>query len=153
MNLKGVFSDLKVMSRSTLPSSAELLAMFEAGTPPGYGEFRSFIPGYYNFQKALFKHTIASTGDQPILSGVKYNVDMPDVTDRGNATVAAGQFKQVMFNKEYSTPPEISHVITQVNEYAIVVVDEITEQGFIFSLQNPTGSNIAGTISWTATGY
>jgi|SRR5690554_4736897 len=153
MDLKGVFSDLKVMSRSTLASPTELRGMFETSAPPGYGAFRNFIPGYYSFQRALFRHTVRSTGDLPIVSGLKYSVDMPDVVDRGKATVAAGELKEVNFSKQYSTPPEVSHVITQVSEYAIVVVSEITEMGFVFSLQNAAGNKVAGSISWTSVGY
>lgn len=153
MDLKGVFSDLKVMTGSSMPNLNALRNMFESSAPPGYDGFRPFIPGYYDFQKALFRHVVRSKTGTPILSGVQYTVDMPDVVDRGQASVAAGQLKQVYFNKRYTVPPEIGHTAIQMNEYAVVNIESKDETGFVFSLINAAGEKVAGTISWNSTGY
>lgn len=153
MDLKGVFSDLKVMTGSSMPSLSALRNMFESSAPPGYDGFRPFIPGYYDFQNALFRHVVRSKSGTPILSGVKYAVDMPDVVDRGKATVAAGQLKQVYFNKQYTVEPEIGHTAIQMTEYCVVNIEFKDEAGFVFSLINAAGNKVAGTISWTSTGY
>ncbi|MFP5300044.1 hypothetical protein R2R70_02360 [Cobetia sp. SIMBA_158] len=153
MNLKGIFSDLKIMTSGSMPSSNSIQNLFESSAPPGYDGFRPFIPGYYDFQKAIFKHSVRAKSGTPILSGLVYTVDMPDVVDRGQATVAAGQFKQVNFSKRYTVPPEIGHSIISISEYSIVKVESITETGFVFSLLNAANEKVAGTISWTSTGY
>ncbi|KJZ17421.1 hypothetical protein TW86_03985 [Halomonas sp. S2151] len=153
MNLTGVISDLKVMTGSALPSSNALQNMFESSAPPGYDGFRPYIPGYYDFQKAIFRHAVRAKTGTPILSGLEFTADMPDVVDRGQASVEAGQLKQVYFGKRFTVPPEIGHTVIAANEYCTVRLNEINETGFIFHMVNAANEKVAGTISWSATGY
>lgn len=153
MLVNAVISDIAVAKREKMPSIHEFQSMAEASAPPGYEGFRPFTPGYYDFQKALFKHIVRSKISTPILSNLVYVADMPDVLDKGRASVEAGEFKQVLFNKRYVKPPEVGHTTLSMAEYAVVNITEITEHGFVFCLLNAANKRVAGMISWTSTGY
>lgn len=153
MLVNAVVSDVSVSTRGGLPLVSELRSMADSSAPPGYEGFRPFTPGYYDFQKALIKHIVRSKVSTPVLSGIVYTADMPDVLDKGRASVEAGQLKQVTFAKKYVAPPEIGHTTLAMSEYAVVNITEIDEYGFIFCLLNAANAKVAGTISWTSTGY
>lgn len=153
MLVNAVISDIAVQNRADMPSLHDLRSMAERNSPPGFEGFRPFTPGYYNFQRALMKHIVKAKVSTPILSGLIYTADMPDVLDKGRSSVAAGEVRQVLFKKNYVVPPEVGHTVVAMSEYAVVNITNLTEEGFVFCFLNAANEKVAGTISWTSTGY
>jgi hypothetical protein len=129
-------------------------------SPTGYTSFRDFISGDYTYQEALIRILLSAdvTADRPYISNWEYNVDVPDVSDRGSVNLTpTNQPMTVQFSRSFYIIPEVTAVLK-----AVTAVDDITSLDLAvfnitktsFQVMLKKGTDYAtGTISWTALGY
>lgn len=139
-------------------TEAELLMMVENGHAPGFGQFKQFIPGDYDVQKALFRVVLTSKGaDRTRLNEMSVQADVPDVFDRGMVEITAAQAAagvRVAFTRTFHIVPEITLTLKGGTVVAVPDVIASDEYGFTVVLKNPaTGERVAGRVSWAAHGY
>jgi hypothetical protein len=147
-----VISDIVI--RNDGLSEDDFADMLEVGAPVGFADFKKFIAGDYEFQRAMFRTRVrASSTDRPRISNLKLTVDMPDVLDRGHASIPADPSTVVLFNKTFSVAPEV--VATQQGGSSVgrVQVIEVTSTQFTVVILDASDDPMAATISWTAVGY
>lgn len=130
-----------------------------ADSPPvGYTPFKTFYPGDYEFETAMVGVRIRSfdTSSRVGILGLTHNVDVPDITDRGSATVGSGETsgKSVTFAKTFSIPPDVYAVFAEGTTAAVAEITGVTETGFTFILRdvNSPATLVEGTITWAALG-
>jgi len=149
-NANAVLSDL------VFTDAAITLDEFVARTssPEGYEQFKDFIPGDHNYQKALIRTVVETyaTGGRPYLNKWMLNVDVPDVKDSGSTSISAVTTK-VYFNRTFIEPPEVQ-ITLRGGTRGLPCIINITPEYFEVELVNPTTNElIAGSLSWSATGY
>lgn len=149
----GVYSDLYI---SKVPvNAADFESELYRGTPYGYEKFTTYIPGYYEFESAMFRMVLRSVGlDRIRLKKLKMIVDVPDVFDRGVALVDSGNDGVVKFNRKYIKPPKVIGMQSGGAETAVrVEIDNITNEKFTFRMFDAEGNKIGGSLSWISEGY
>ena len=101
-----VMADLAL--RSSPMDEAAFRAMVADKAPLGYGLFRDLVPGDYEYAKAIIGLQLSApvTGERIAISNAVLNVDVPDVRDRGTASVPVGGV-DVVFNRGFAEPPEV----------------------------------------------
>lgn len=149
----GVYSDLYISKLPTNPVDFE--AELKRGAPIGYDKFTTYIPGYYEFESAMFRMVLRSVGlDRIRLKKLKMVVDVPDVFDRGDNLVDSGNDGVVKFSRKYIKPPKVIGVQSGGTEVAHKVeIDNITKEGFLFRLLDEQGNKLSGSLSWVSEGY
>jgi hypothetical protein len=122
--------------------------------PAGYEQFRDFISGDLQYQKALVKIILEAgiTTGRPMIDEWKLTVDAEDIPDRGTASVAAATTR-VYFNRSYYQVPEVSVTVKGgIGEVPTPRIVEVTRTYFDVELVDKTGALVAGTISWASLG-
>jgi hypothetical protein len=125
-----------------------------ADIPAGYSDFVRFMPGDYEYTKALVKLALEAdlTSDRPMVDSWTYNVDLPDIIKRGNATLSA-QNTTINFDEAFYQVPEVTITMKAASgAVPIPNITAVTKEGFSVELRNASGSLVAGTISWQAIG-
>lgn len=135
---------------------ADLTTMVDYGHAPGYSSFKDFIPGDYEFQKAMFRSVLTSvTADRTRLTAMRVDIDVPDVFDRGYSVItdaAAGVY--VAFARPFHIVPDITLTLKGGTVVAVPDVISSDSEGFTAVLKNPsTGVRVTGTFTWAAHGY
>lgn len=125
--------------------------------PAGFSAFKPFLAGEHTFSEALFKTTLtaAASLSRPRMNELVVTVDVPDVTEQGEATVPLGGTASVVFKKDFYATPTVKVVVSSGTELSIPRLSNETADGFdvkLESLNNP-GTYVAGTIRWSAEGY
>lgn len=152
---KGTIFDLVL--RSDALSLDDLKTM--ADSPPvGYTPFQNFYPGDYEYQHAMVGVRVRTTdvNNQAGILGLKLNIDVPDVTDRGSAEVGptdtAG--KTVSFSKQFTIPPEVNVVFAGGATAAVAEITSVTTTDFTFILRNVSSpaTLVTGEVTWAAIG-
>jgi len=129
-----------------------------ANTPEvGYTPFATFHAGDYEYQYgyAGIQVTGEVTEGRAGVVGLQLNVDVPDVSDRGEATLTAGD-NTLEFNRTFTVVPEVSVVFKSGATLAIPkIVGSVTKTGFTVKLVDSSDqtTEVAGDIGWTAVGY
>lgn len=150
----GVVSDMLIAT--TEITDQDFLDIFEAGHPPGYTNFRDFIQGDYIYQKALFRAILTSTNaDRGYIDGLRVTVDVPDIFDRGTASVInAATGVNVTFARVFRVTPEVTLTFKGGTSVAIPrILGLVSTTGFTAVLENTSGTRVTGLISWVAQGY
>lgn len=150
----GVVSDILIAT--TEITAQDFLDIFEAGHPPGYTSFRDFIQGDYTYQKALFRAILTSTNaDRGYIDGLRVTVDVPDIFDRGTASVLnASTGVTVSFARQFRVSPEVTLTFKGGTSVAIPrILGTVSTTGFTAVLENTSGTRVMGLISWVAQGY
>lgn len=154
MAARAVISDVSIYT--TPMTSDEFDFWMVEKAPPGYQVFRRYIDGDYEYQESLMKVTLAATnGNTPQMQGTTMVVDVPDLTDRGTATIPAAE-TTVNFNKTFSSVQEVVATVKSGTTAAAVDIVSVSTTGFNVQLRDPGGSGnnlTAGDISWIARGY
>lgn len=125
-----------------------------ADIPPGYTDFMRFLPGDYAYTKALVKLALEAdmTADRPMVDTWTYNVDLPDIVKRGNATLAA-ENTTITFDSRFYQIPEVTITMRAASgAVPIPNITSVTRDSFNVELRNSSGQLVAGTISWQAIG-
>lgn len=126
----------------------------DVDSPPGYGPFKTFLPGDYTYQKAIFKTLIETTltGKKALLDEYSIKVDLPDIQDMGTSSISDEPAK-VKFNQRFFRIPEVTITMRAGSgAVPVPVITEVTREYFIVELKGVDGSLTSGTISWTALG-
>lgn len=151
------------MVLSTLAAGEDIdLAAFENlvtnGAMPGYTNWRDFIPGDYEYTKALFRVIIeSSTADRAQIQQLDVAVDVPDVNDRGTVTVTNATAGAVVeYNRLYHVIPDVTLSakggLTHPTVPEFLVAPNLV--GFTVRLRDTiTGDYVTGTFTWSAHGY
>ncbi len=149
-----VLADLGV--RSTPLDEAAFRDLVKNKGPLGYGPFRDLVPGDYEYAKALIGLLLKSpvTGERVAIADAVLNVDVPDVRDRGTASVSATG-ATVAFNRSFTDPPEVQVTLKAGGTPALPEITAITTTGFDVQLFDAADgvTLVAGTVSWSALGY
>lgn len=150
----GVVSDMIVAS--TTITEQDFMDIMDAGHPPGYTNFRDFIPGDYTYERALFRAILESQNtDRGFIDGLRVTVDVPDVFDRGSEQITnAATGVTVNFTRTFRIAPEVT--ITHKGGTVVAVpklIGSVTTTGFTAVLEDSTGTRVTGSFTWVAQGY
>lgn len=149
-----VISDMIVATNDmTLDQFAQIV---DAGHAPGFNNFRDFIPGDYDYQYAIFRAVLESiNSDRARLLGLKLDIDIQDVYDRGSVTITnAATGVYVPFERIFHIPPEVTLTLKGGTVVAIPkIVGDVTVDGFTAQLFDTAGSPVTGSFTWAAHGY
>ncbi len=149
-----VMADLAL--RSSPMDEAAFRAMVADKAPLGYSRFRDLVPGDYEYSKAIIGLLLSApvTGERIAISNAVLNVDVPDVRDRGTASVPVGGV-DVAFNRNFAEPPEVQVTLKAGGTPSLPEVLSITTTGFTVRLLDAADgvTPVAGTVSWSALGY
>ncbi|MEG9883714.1 MAG: hypothetical protein V6Z86_03675 [Hyphomicrobiales bacterium] len=149
-----VLADLAVRSTS-LDETGFRDLVAEKG-PLGYGPFRDLVPGDYEYAKALIGLLLSApvTGERVAIADAVFNVDVPDVRDRGTASIPVTG-GTVAFNRGFTEPPEVQVTLKAGATPALPEITAITTTGFDVRLFDAADgvTLVAGAISWSALGY
>lgn len=149
-NANSVLSDIVISS-----NDMTLEQFINEDTPLGYEQFKDFIAGDIEYQKALIRMIVEAgvTSDSPNVNHWEMNLDLPDVIDRGQANISA-QIVRINFNRTFFAPPEVTVTLKGGSVAgAVPKVTTIDELGFNVKIENAAGTMVTGVISWNAVGY
>lgn len=136
--------------------------LFNYSSRPGYTDFAPFIEGYYDYQKALFKMKIESTGGgiTPQVTRLAVIIDVPDVIDTGRMVTDPDEYTLVKFNKSFYTIPTVTATQISGTTLASARVKQNPlgsvypgNEYFYIALVTQSGDLIAGDVYWQAIGY
>jgi len=157
-NTNAVIFDL--ILRDDVLNSQELEE--NADSPPvGYTPFKTFYPGDYRFRKTIsgVRITGAQNEGQAGIIGLTHVVDVPDITDRGTATVTGAEAlgtgeHTVTFAKAFTAAPEVYITWTDGPTAALPELVSVTTSGFVFILRDISSpaTVVEGSVSWAALG-
>lgn len=149
-----VMADLAL--RSSPMDEVAFRAMVAEKAPLGYSRFRDLVPGDYEYANAIIGLLLSApvTGERIAISNAVLNVDVPDVRDRGTASVPVGGV-DVAFNRSFAEPPEVQVTLKAGGTPSLPEVLSITTTGFTVRLLDAADgvTPVAGTVSWSALGY
>jgi hypothetical protein len=150
----GVISDMIVASGEI--TEQDFANIVEAGHPPGYSDFRDFIPGDYTYRRALFRAILNSrNSDRGYIDALRLTVDVPDIFDRGTAQITdAASGVTVVFVRSFRVAPEVT--MTHKGGTAVAIprlLGAVTTTGFTAVLEDTSGTRLSGTFTWIAQGY
>jgi hypothetical protein len=153
-----VISDMMISSGADL-TMAEFQDFLLYGNVPGYEKWRDFIPGDYEYREAMFRVVLQSkNADRGLLTNLQATVDVPDMIDRGSATITvAANGAAVTYNRIFHIVPEItlaSRGGSGSNPIAPEFYGSPTKTGFTVRLRDTvTGAYVTGSFTWAAHGY
>ena len=150
----GVVSDMLIST--TEITAQDFLDIFEAGHPPGYTNFRDFIQGDYTYQKALFRAILTTNNaDRGYLEKLRVTVDVPDLFDRGTASITnASSGVNVYFARQFRVPPAVTLTFKGGTVVAVPrILGSVSPTVFTVVLENTSGTRVTGLVSWVAQGY
>ncbi|MCS6767048.1 MAG: H-type lectin domain-containing protein [Candidatus Protistobacter heckmanni] len=127
-----------------------------AGPPPGFPDFRDFIPGDYTYARALFRAILSSrNSDRGYIDALRVTVDVPDIFDRGTAQITdAAAGVAIRFDRTFRVPPEVTMTHKGGTALAIArLLGSTTTTGFTAVLEDASGARVTGSFTWIAQGY
>jgi len=148
-NANAIFSDIAISSGDLTFDSFTALT-----SPAGYEAFNTFVAGDLTYEKALFKILLETsiTTSKPGVSNWELNVDVPDITDKGTATIEA-EATTVTFSKTFHAIPEVTVTLKggEVGTYPMLMTTSKT--GFTVKIVDSGGTLVSGSVGWVAYGY
>lgn len=131
-------------------------------TPFGYGKWRQMVTGDYIYGRALCKYSMQASlnADRPNTREYRHKVDVPDVVDRGVATLTkSNQPLFIEFSDEdvrkFHIVPELTVSIKSYSGTGVtplVIPYNTTTEGFYVTMKDGEAF-VEGSISWSARGY
>jgi len=137
----------------------DFVAFMHYGNVPGYEKWRDFIPGDYEYREAMFRVVLESKNDdRGLLTNLQATIDVPDLIDRGSATIANAAYGiTVVYNRHFHIVPEITLAArggTGGNPVAVEFNGVPTKDSFSVRLRDTvTGAFVTGAFTWAAHGY
>lgn len=152
-----VISDMLLMSGKNITMD-DFVDFMTYGNVPGYEKWRDFIPGDYEYREAMIRVVMESkNADRGLLTNLQATVDVPDLIDRGSATIVdAGVGVFVAYNRSFHIIPEITLAARGGvgNPIAPEFNGAPTKTGFYVRLRDTiTGQFVTGSFTWAAHGY
>jgi hypothetical protein len=149
-NANSVFSDIRVLTSEL--TVEEFRKDLRDSSAVGFTEFEEYQPGYYSFDQALIKYTMRSNiAARGAIDSLKLIVDTPDVRDRGVTNLPIGGITTIIFGREFSAPPVVN-ALQVGGTYGTVKISNTTRTGFDALIEDNGGTQVEGTINWTAEG-
>lgn len=152
-NSNAVVSDMMVSNQDI--TFEDFLKIVDTGRIPGFTDFRTFVQGDYEYSEAMFRVLLdATSSDRGAISDLKVSVDVPDVFDRGLATISnAANGLYVPFSRPFHISPEMSMVLKGGTVIAIPKLITLDQFGFTVKLFDVNNNAVTGSVSWAAHGY
>ena len=151
-NANAVMSDVRLANGLDLTED-EFVDLITRASATGYSDFARLMMGDYEYQDAIIKVAMSSiNSDRPSVRRLQAEVDLPDIVDRGSATIPVNG-TTISFNRTYNDPPEVSVSIKSGTVIARPVVTSITATGFTVELFDASDTSVSGTITWSSIGY
>lgn len=153
-----VISDMMISGAGDM-TMADFEDFLKYGNVPGYEKWRDFIPGDYEYREAMFRVVLQSkNADRGLLTNLQATVDVPDLIDRGSATITvAANGIAVTYNRHFHVVPEITLAArggSGGNPIAPEFYGSPTTTGFTVRLRDTvTGVFVTGSFTWAAHGY
>lgn len=152
-----VISDMLLMSAGNV-TMEDFIDFLSYGNVPGYEKWRDFIPGDYEYREAMFRVVLESkNADRGLLTNLQATVDVPDLIDRGSATVTDALGGVVVtYNRTFHIVPEITLAARGGvgNPIAPEFNGMPTKNSFCVRLRDTvTGAYVTGSFTWAAHGY
>ena len=157
-NANAVIGDIEL--RSGPMSFEEFKTLMSNYHPPGYTDWKQFVPGDHEYERALFEIKpvrAASDVDTELrLTGLRINADVPDIADRGgNSIPIDGDW--VYFHRTFQNVPNNPEVTVNLkagSELAIPVIEAIEyDRFFVKMVRISDGVSVAADITWSAEGF
>lgn len=152
-----VISDM-MMSAVEDMTMSDFERFLSYGNVPGYHAWRDFIPGDYEYREAMVRVVLESkNSDRGLLTGMQMAVDVPDVIDRGTATITdAANGLEVEYNRPFHIVPEIT--LAARGGVGNPTIPEFygtpSTTSFRVRLRDSvTGLFVTGKFTWAAHGY
>ena len=150
----GVYADLAVYDEGM--TEAGLTDLSEYG-PVGFGRFRPFRPGMYQFEELVFKTAMKSLtpNSLPRIDEIYVQADVDDRAERGVGVVATAPTGEatITFRTPFYALPEIVAIYKTTTIPCDVEVYAVTEAGFKAKLKRrDTGAYVTGTFTYAALG-
>lgn len=151
-----VVSDMRIGASNL--TVEEFATMLNVGSAVGYDNFRTFINGDYEYDKALYKGVLTSRDATARIVILTSEVDLPDIFDRGSAIVPTPTLEItgkifVPFNRTFTEVTEVLATIKNGTVPCVPNVTNITDLGFDLEILDMTNARVGGTVSWSAKGY
>lgn len=145
----------------TLLTDDSFRQLLTAQAPLGFGPFQQFVPGDYEYERAVFRISMNSTsGDRGIINRLQVDVDVPDMLDRGaqiiTPAMALAGPTWVQFTRPFHIPPVPVVTIMSATEDCVarVIEESVTRAGFMVQMLKTDGSGRThGVVSWAAHSY
>ncbi|MEN7527842.1 hypothetical protein [Cupriavidus sp. DL-D2] len=152
-NPNAVVSDMLVSNQDV--TFQDFLRIVNTGRIPGYGDFRTFVQGDYEYSEAMFRVLLdATSSDRGSISDLKVSVDVPDVFDRGMAFIEdAENGLYVQFSRPFHITPEMSMLLKGGTTLAFPKLITLDQYGFTVKLFDKNDVAVTGSVSWSAHGY
>ena len=154
---RSVLSDIKIAQGDiTQEGFATMLA---SGSAVGYSDFRNFIAGDHEYEKAIFKGIIgAEDASLPRILTLSVDVDVPDVFDRGTVTITqTSSATTVAANRAFYSVQDVVATAKNGSVVAVPRVSNIRTTGgvtyFDIELVDVGGARVTGEASWALRGY
>jgi len=126
-----------------------------SGTPT-WSAFRQFFVGDYTARAFKFKLDVLSEDSsyQTQISALAFQVDCPDVVDRGALSTASGSLTTVSFNKPFViTTPFVGATILDADLGDRIFITNVSSTSFDIGVKNTAGSYVVKTVNWDAKGH
>ncbi|MGO4302268.1 hypothetical protein [Cupriavidus sp. RAF12] len=148
-----VVSDMLVSNQDI--TFQDFLRIVNTGRIPGYGDFRTFVQGDYEYSEAMFRVLLdATSSDRGSISDLKVSVDVPDVFDRGVAFIEDAELGlYVQFSRPFHITPEMSMLLKGGTTLAFPRLITLDQFGFSVKLFDKNDVAVTGSVSWSAHGY
>lgn len=155
-NCDGVISDILIQSDEI--DLAKFQSLVDTGHAPGFTPFKDFIPGDYTYEFALFRARLKSvTSDRARLTTTVIQADVPDVFDRGSATIDSGHLSsgvRVDFTRPFHVPPEVTMNVKGGTTVCFPrIVGAVDTLGFTAIMTDANNTHVAGSFTWAAHGF
>jgi hypothetical protein len=133
-------------------------ALLTTGSAVGYNSFANFIEGDYEYKNAIFKGTMgAQQANDPRITLLKVNVDVPDVFDRGTGTTSTTAAVLVTCTRQFYQLYEVTATLKGGTVIATPRVSNLTVVNrvatFNLELIDINNNRVVGDVSWSAKGY
>lgn len=152
-----IISDLKI--RSVELTDALFDQELNNGGKAGWSDWRAFVAGDYQFRFVALRYILqALAAPRPTIPTLTITVDVPDIHDRGTASIAAGPgYTTVAFNRPFTSTADME-VVGAMKGGSVNAVCQFDPTGYTTTTFNvrliaPDNSFPAGVISWAALGY
>jgi len=150
-----VISDVSIAQTDI--TQAQFAELLRAGAPVGYEPFRHYIGGEYEYKDAVYKAVLrTSSGSSPRMTTLGVEIDVPDVYDRGSASIPAAKTTITCGRAFY----EVSEVIASLKGGTVIAMPRVSNiqinslvATFDVELVSPSGALVAGEVTWAAKGY
>jgi len=122
---------------------------------PTYDAFRQFFVGDYVARAYKFKIEVTSIASNLNIeiSGLRVQVDMPDVVESENQLTSAAGATSIVFSNAFFQTPTIGGTINSGSSGDYIDITAETDAGFDLEAFDDTDTRVARNVRWIAKGF